>query len=321
MKVGRAPGAFNSNWVTDLTLYNPSDTGLIVDLRWVANGTSTVIGGLPPATLRMEPREIRAINDFAKTLYGVDSGVGALFVTPPVGSSINVTSRTYTHSALGTYGFSMNGIDEFAATSPRFPVTFSGAFQGSNFRTNMTLTGVSDAPASAGLLAAGPFGSIATDVTVIDTPVYGQQQINRIDSILGMTPSTGALVVQPSRGAAIASVFVIDNRTNDPTFFPPDLPASVMRTIPAIGHLDGANGSKFRSDLYLYNHSSQTKVVLLQAKRWDVPESPSTIPLALFMAFCVWRAWRNSHHDTKMAHRRKDATAGNAAWWEASSAR
>jgi hypothetical protein len=279
--VGRAPGAFNSNWVTDLTLYNPSDAGLIVDLRWVANGTSAVIGGFPPATLRMEPREIRAINDFAKTLYGVDSGIGALFVTPLPGRSINVTSRTYTHAAQGTYGFSMNGIDEFAATSPRFPVTFSGAFQGSNFRTNMTLTDVSGAPASAALLVAGPFGSIATDVTVIDTPAFGQQQVNRIDSILGMSPFTGALVVQPNRGAAIASVFVIDNRTNDPTFFPPDLPASVMRTIPAIGHIDGANGSKFRSDLYLFNHSSQTKVVLLQAKGWDVVESPSPIPLAL----------------------------------------
>src|SRR5262249_22639648 len=72
-----------------------------------------------------------------------------------------------------------------------------------------------------------------------------------------------------------------DNRTNDPTFFPPDIPASVMRVIPAIGHLDGANGSKFRSDLYLFNNSSSAKTLTLQAKLWDVPENPATIPLTL----------------------------------------
>jgi len=76
-------------------------------------------------------------------------------------------------------------------------------------------------------------------------------------------------------------VFVVDNRTNDPTFFPPDIPASVMRVIPAIGHLDGANGSKFRSDLFLFNNSSTPKTLMLQAKLWDVPEQPTTLTLTL----------------------------------------
>ncbi|HEX9501196.1 MAG TPA: hypothetical protein VGA10_06035, partial [Thermoanaerobaculia bacterium] len=79
----------------------------------------------------------------------------------------------------------------------------------------------------------------------------------------------------------IASLFVIDNRTNDPTFFPPDIPASVMRVIPAIGHLDGANGSKFRSDLYLFNNSATPKTLTLQAKLWDVPENPNTLQFTL----------------------------------------
>jgi hypothetical protein len=240
------------------------------------------IGDPFTAMFTLQGHEIRAINDFAKALFGADSGVGALFITPTVGSSINITSRTYSTSALGTYGFGMNGIDVFAAASPRFPVTFSGAFQGPNFRTNLTLTDVSGAPAGAILGAAGPSGPSASDITVTGTPTYGQQQINSVGNLLGLTSlDTGALFVQPTSGQAIASVFVIDNRTNDPTFFPPDIPASVMRVIPAIGHIDGANGSKFRSDLYLYNHSAQVKTVNLQAKLWDVPESPTTIPLTL----------------------------------------
>jgi hypothetical protein len=65
---------------------------------------------------------------------------------------------------------------------------------------------------------------------------------------------------------------VIDNRTNDPTYFAPDLPTSVVRTIPAIGHLDGANGSKFRTDLFLYNPYNQPRSITLQVKAWDTPD-------------------------------------------------
>src|SRR5207237_6736806 len=113
-------------------------------------------------------------------------------------------------------------------------------------------------------------------------PAHVQTQIHRLPPLVGDgAAEPGALVVQPKRGETVASVFVVDNRTNDPTFFPPDIPASVMRVIPAIGHLDGANGSKFRSDLYLFNNSAQAKTLNLQAKLWDVPESPSTLPLTL----------------------------------------
>ena len=42
-----------------------------------------------------------------------------------------------------------------------------------------------------------------------------------------------------------------------------------MRTIPVIGHLAGANGSQFRSDLYLFNPAAETRIVTLEAKKWD----------------------------------------------------
>ena len=79
-------------------------------------------------------------------------------------------------------------------------------------------------------------------------------------------------MIQPTRGTAIATVVAIDNRTNDPTYFPPDLPATdQIRAIPVIGHLDGANGSRFRSDIYLFNPTSATSTVTLEAKQWNSP--------------------------------------------------
>jgi len=274
-----------------MTLYNPSDSPTQTEVRFLPNGASlrSCFLGAPPAPfcsavaqLTLAPREIRLIPDVLSSLFGLDNQTGALYVTPAIGSAVNVTSRTYNKASNGTYGFTMNGIDVFTAAGPRFPLTFSGAFEGSNFRTNVMLTDVSGRGTEVAATAASPNGTSATEAVTLSGPASGQTQINGVAPMVGISPAdTGALIIRPNKGETLASVVVVDNRTNDPTFFPPDIPASVMRVIPAIGHLDGANGSKFRSDLYLFNNSAQAKTLTLQAKLWDVPENPSTLQFTL----------------------------------------
>ncbi|MEA2336173.1 MAG: hypothetical protein QOE82_180, partial [Thermoanaerobaculia bacterium] len=267
---GRTSGAFNSNWTTDVTFYNPSDAPVTATLRFVRGASAdTTASLLGDQTLVLEPREIRLVPDALKTLFNVESGVGALFITPVGGSSLNATARTYTRSTVGTYGYGMEAIDTYAAASARFPVTFCGAFQGTGFRTNLVLTDVSGRGTTAALAAAGISGVITLSIPPIETTVLGYQQTNGLESLLNTMSSRGALTVQPTRGEALAAVFTIDNKTNDPTYFPPDLSASVTRTIPAIGHIDGLNDSKFRSDVYLFNNSTTAKYVTLSMKMWD----------------------------------------------------
>jgi hypothetical protein len=278
----RTAGAFGSFWSTDVTFYNPSDAPQTVQVHYAANGNTLTIAADNSRGVTLGPREIRTIPDILKNLFLFESGIGALYIVPGPGQAVNVTSRTYTQSDKGTFGFGMNAIDVFAAASPRFPVTFSGAFLGANFRTNLVLTDVSGRGAEAGLLAWGAFGRTGNDVTSYSVPSLGQQQFNFVNGAMAVGASdTGALVVTPTRGEAVASVFAIDNRTNDSTYFPPDIPASVVRVIPAIGHLDGANGSKFRTDLYLFNNSDSVKFVTLQAKVWDAAGGPVSFPLTL----------------------------------------
>jgi hypothetical protein len=101
-------------------------------------------------------------------------------------------------------------------------------------------------------------------------PPFGQQQINFLNDALGVPAGrTGALVVQPTRGEALATVFAIDNRTNDATYFPPDIAASVVRLLPAVGHVDGANGTHYRTDLYLFNNGSNAMTVNMLPTMWD----------------------------------------------------
>ena len=256
--VGRTVGAFGSRWASDLTVYNPDSVPLEVTLSFVPTGAKSSSS----TRLTLLPKEIRLIADVVGALFGADNTIGALAVTPEMGRSVNVAGRTYNTASKGSYGFTMNGIDVFSAAGPRFPVSFAGAFAGSNFRTNVTIADASGRGTSVNATTAGPYGAATTEAVAFDVSPNSQMQVNFLGPLLGVGASeTGALVLRPSRGETIASVFVIDNRTNDPTFFPPDIPASVVRVIPAIGHLDGANGSKFRSDLYLFNNSSQPKML------------------------------------------------------------
>lgn len=278
--IARTAGAYGSYWLSDLILYNPLDTKQNVIVRYVPTGEALSLLVLREKTVTLDPHEIRVIPDALKNLFLLESGGGAFFLTPDVG--INATSRTYTQSSTGTYGFGMNAIDVYAAASPRFPVSFAAALQGTNYRTNLILTDVSGRGSDTGLLVSGTSGSMGNSSVAFHAPILGQQQINGLSSILGVLPSdTGALLVRPQTGETIASLFTIDNRTNDPTWFPPDLPAPYVRTIPAIGHVDGANNSKFRSDLFLYNPSPQVRTVTLQMKLWDSNEAPQTLSLTM----------------------------------------
>jgi hypothetical protein len=279
--VGRTKGAFGSDWSSDVILQNPSNSAQNVTLRFVPDGSSTSATAVKDINLTLGAQEIRLINDVVGSLVGIDSGIGALFITPD--DSVTVTSRTYSKAGAGTFGFGMNAIDVLAAAaSPRFPVTFSGAFPGMNFRTNVTMTDTSGRGTQATLFASGVNGIMGSDYS-INTAANGHQQINFIGPTLGLFPyETGALTVRPERGAAVVAAFAVDNRTNDSTYFPPDLPSSsIARVIPAIGHLDGANNSRFRSDLFISNPSDQPRTVTLEAKAWDTPEQPAFLQLTL----------------------------------------
>jgi len=270
--IGRTPGAFGSYWMSDVVIYNPLSDKQAVTVRFAPGGDNPRIQMVHEETVTLGAREIRVIPDVLKTLFNMEIGNGALFITPV--AAVSVTSRTYNRSEKGTFGFGMNGIDVFTAANARFPLTFAAAFHGPDFRTNLVLTDVSGRGAQTRATAISMNGTVSNGNNAsFDAPANGQQQYNNMSERLTISQAeTGALVLQPSKGDVIASVMVIDNRTNDPTYFPPDLPSSVVRTIPAIGHLDGANGSKFRTDLFVFNPYNQPRSVTLQVKAWDTPD-------------------------------------------------
>jgi hypothetical protein len=175
----------------------------------------------------------------------------------------------------------IGAVDFFAAAGARFPLSFSGALQGSDFRTNVVAVDTSGRGSEVEVRLF-EIGDFRPPTLSFRAPAGGQTQVNGLGQTFGVPlDRAGGLVLQPLSGEVVASVVSIDNRTNDPTYFPPDLPSLYVRTIPAIGHVDGANGSRFRSDLFLFNPTERPQTVTLTAKRWDVPENESMVTLTL----------------------------------------
>ncbi|MDP9191774.1 MAG: hypothetical protein M3P06_08725 [Acidobacteriota bacterium] len=267
--VARTRGAFDSQWFTDVTIYNPFDEVQNVEIRFAAIGEDDVRAPLPgrSITVALAPQEIRVLDDVLR-LFGVDNGGGTLHVLPA--KDVNVTSRTYSKSAKGTYGFGMLAIDFYNAAGPHFPLTFTGAFPGEGFRTNVLVTDTSGRGAET-VMRAHRGATIVNGQTIV-TPANGTAQLNGIDLTpdgpIAAAQRSGALRIETRRGTTIPLVVAIDNRTNDPLYVSPDLDNEVPRMIPAIGHLDGAHGARFRTDLYLFNKESTARAVVLEAIPW-----------------------------------------------------
>lgn len=277
---GRMPGVGGSTWRTDLTLRNPDAAPLRLDLRLLPNPETT--DSAPTATLVLEPGEIRIVPDVLKTLFVLDRGSGAILLVPADGRSVEATSRTYALSAAGTYGMGVPAIDLFASASPSFPVTFSAGLLGPNFRTNVVLTDTSGRGSRLilGLLPADV--DLSAAFLDLDAPAGAQRQLSGLAGAAGLPAgSRGSVRLAPASGEVVGGLIAIDNGTNDPTWFPPDLPATVLRTIPALAHVDGVNGAAWRSDLYLFNPTDETRSVFLAARPWVSPHTSKSVSLVL----------------------------------------
>ncbi len=277
--VARTGGAGGAFWTTDMVLGNPGPEPLALDLRFVPAEE----GEAEDATLTLGPNEIRVVADVLGSLFGREAGSGALFLTPEGTRVVSATTRTYTASEEGSYGMSLGAVDLFAASSARFPLAFSGALPGWGYRTNAGAVDVAGRGATVGLRFASESGWAGRPDLLVEARPGGTAQLNRLGTWLGVEPwRAGALKYAPTRGESVPFVISIDEVTNDPTAWRPDLPAPVARAIPALVHADGRNGARFRSDLFLYNDSDVPASVTLAAKRWDSTAPEKLVTLTLF---------------------------------------
>lgn len=277
----RTGGMFGAAWRTDLVLRNPDPDPVSVAVRFLPNADTAPAA--PDRTILLPGSSVATYPDVLASVLGLDAASGSILLSPEGARSIEATSRTYTAAPSGgTFGMSVGAVDVFAGLGAGFNVSFSAGLLGDGFRTNLVATDVSGRGASADLTLAGDSSAPDPLKGAIATAPALQRQISNVGAALGAPGwRTGSLLYAPTSGESVAGLIAIDNATNDPTWFPPDVPSLVPRTIPAVVHADGANGARFRTDLFLFNPSERTQSVTLAAKPWsaNTAETLLTLPL------------------------------------------
>ncbi len=276
----RTDGMNKSRWRTDLVLRNPDADPVSVAVRFLPNPDAAPVP--PDAAVTLAGGAILTERDVLSSLFHLESGSGALLLTPESGRSIEATSHTYTTTPAGSYGMSVGAVDVFAGIGAGFPVSFAAGLLGPGFRTNVIATDVSGRGAQATLTLSPDPADPTAGAGYLVAPAWGQTQLDDLASRLGAPFwRTGSVLVTPQSGETVVGAIAIDNATNDPTYFPPDIPATVVRTIPAIVHADGAHGAAYRSDLFLFNPADGVRTVRLLVKSWSSNESEQTLLLTL----------------------------------------
>jgi hypothetical protein len=211
-------GANNSNFHTDMRVYNAAATAANVTLNF--SGASAA-----PFNFTLQPGEVRSFTDLVKTVFNLNPGGGAVVATTATDSSLVLTGRTYSLRADGgTFGQFIPGVtpaDALGLGEGRL-LQLLQLEQSPAYRSNAGLVEVAGQPVT---IRVSMFNPDSKTVPSVDVPLGASQfiQLGNIFAQVGMpTVYNGRVTVQVLSGTGRVSAYgsVIDNRTNDPTFVP-----------------------------------------------------------------------------------------------------
>lgn len=150
--VARTAGVGGTQWVSDLTIYNPHDYALVVGLQFFPADQANVFNPLFPMRVTLDPRETVVLEDVLHALFGYDTDVkGALLTSSdhdlipanPENDDYAAVTRTYNvGSPLGTFGQTVPALDS-TYNAAWWPSIATGARNDERFRSNLGIVSLS----------------------------------------------------------------------------------------------------------------------------------------------------------------------------------
>jgi subtilisin-like proprotein convertase family protein len=237
--VAHAFGALNTNWQTDVRLFNSGSREANVTAIFTRAGEEGW-GHFAAVKLAIAPKQVMALDDVVAATMQTN-GIGQLEFLGETDGLI-ITSRTYTKSAAGTYGQFIPAVPTTdAAPLADVPHILSTA----DFRTNL---GFAEVNGSEGTVRVTLFD--ATNGTVVSQHDYAAVPFTQMQF-----PATGAALMtaqfQVVSGDARVVAFgsVIDNHSGDPIYVAASRPQAGAFVAPAISQ-PGVS-SLWRSDIVI----------------------------------------------------------------------
>ena len=273
--VAHTPGAAGTNFVSDVRLFNRGSREARVTMFFTSSGRdgTTEFAALP---LSIASGQIVALDDVVAAHFR-DMGIGNLEFRGDT-SELQISSRTYNQSADGTYGqfIPARGTGD-AAGAGEPPVHLTQLRNDEDFRTNIGFTEVHGAAGTVELNIRDASNQLLSTGAFFIAP-YSHLQIPILGGIGGVSAEIARAELHVSGGARIlAYASVVDNESGDAIYIPAGRLERETRIIPAALHADGANGTRWRTDLALTNVGDIAETISL-TYRPAAGGSAATVP-------------------------------------------
>jgi uncharacterized repeat protein (TIGR01451 family) len=270
--VGRLIG-LNSQWRSDVRIFNASPQKLKYLLNFVPQGSSDV----KQTTIETEVGATTALDDVIHNWYGFgevgDSATGVLEVRPlppdsgPASALTTIlSSRTYSLSGDGTLGQFIPAVPfkNFVGTGSR--LSMQQIAQSSSYRTNFAVIEASGSPVSVLL---SMFNSAGTKLFDLPVNLAGGEQklLNGLLSQQGVSLTDGRMEVSVTGGDGKVTAYasVVDNLNADPLFVPGKLlgtQSARSYVVPGVADLNNG-AANWRTDMRIFNSGSVAQAVSL----------------------------------------------------------
>lgn len=253
-------GVGGTSWRTELSVFNAGLEGATVTLVFLPSQASR--------TIFLAPRQSATYANALPEVFNLASGAGAVAIEGvSAGSSaqLRVTSRTFTTGATGTYG---QAVPEVQPEQLAKTLYVTGIQSSAAYRTNIGLVNRAAGEVTATLtLFSRTGGAIATKSVKLGANSFQQAALwSSFPEVQGQSHDVLTMrIVSTVEDAVSAYASVIDNATQDPIYVQAvAAPSGEDLTVPVIGRAPGANGTFWRSDVTLFNPTTDPMILTLR---------------------------------------------------------
>jgi PKD repeat protein len=253
-------GLGGTSWRTELSLFNAGLEGATVTLRYLPT--------LVEKQIYLAPRQSVTYANTLLDAFGLGTGAGAVTIeaaSPGSSAQIRVTSRTFTGGANGTYGQS---VPEVQSAQLAKTLYITGIKNNAAFRSNIGLVNRAEAQLTATLTLYSRSGSqIATKTVTLPATSFQQSALWALfPEVNGESHSALTLKIATNTADAVSAyASVVDNSTQDPIYIQAvAVSEGGSLALPVVGRTPGANGTFWRSDIMLFNPSTDGLPVTLR---------------------------------------------------------
>jgi hypothetical protein len=258
----RIAGAGGAYYTTDLTISNTGPVDAWVAVKFLghdADGSGGVEKGFP-----LDAGTSQAFTDVLGSLFGVDSGYGAIRVSSDR-TTLSVTGQTSTPGPTGgTFGQSVPGSGINDLVWGGAPRSILAVREDSAFRTNLILTNPTRKNLDVQVALVSEAGATLGQKTYT-LPPLGMTQVSHVVRDLGASGDVSGARLQLSTfdpGTSFAAyASAIDNVTNDPRTL---LPARGSSILPSSARAQGSGGAFYTTDLSLSNLGGADATITLK---------------------------------------------------------